>query len=128
MCMVWRHGGAVCVSLGRCVAFSTGLTALCTLSACIQNATLAAVQDAMKANDIARLESAIEAAKKAGLGPDEGVKAAITHVAFLHEERALVEELRKVRAVLHFFSLDFRFYCNCKVAGLLAGCRDVPLA
>ncbi len=62
----------------------------------MQNATLAAVQEAMKHNDVAGLDKAIAAAGKAGLQDDEGVKAAVSHLAFLHEERALVEELTKV--------------------------------
>ncbi len=54
----------------------------------------------MKNNDIAALDAAIAAANKANLGTDEGVKAGVAHLAFLHEERALVEELGKVRIII----------------------------
>ena len=58
---------------------------------------LQGVQDAVKSNDIGALEKAIEAANKAGLSADEVVKAGVTHLAFLNEERHLVEELTRVR-------------------------------
>ena len=55
------------------------------------------VQDAIKANDLGRLDRAIQFVARHDLLEDEGVQAGVKHLVFLKEERALVDMLERVR-------------------------------
>ena len=80
---------------------------------------LQGVQDAIKSNDIGALEKASEAANKAGLTADEVVQGGVKHLAFLNEERTLVQELTKVCT-----GVKVSAHALWRVLSLFVGCAD----